>query len=111
MQSTAAKKKPPFPANGSEKDQLRFLLGYAIQAPSGHNSQPWLFRLRDDAVELYADRRRALPVVDPQDRELTMSCGAALDHLAVAARYFGPAPVLEPLPTRATPTCSQYSAW
>lgn len=98
MQSSAAKRKPPFPANGSEKDRLRFLLGYAIQAPSSHNSQPWLFRLREDAVELHADRRRALPVVDPQDRELTMSCGAALDHLAVAARHFGRAPVVELLP-------------
>jgi hypothetical protein len=103
MASTAATKKPPFPANGSEADKLRFLLGYAILAPSGHNTQPWLFRIGDDAVELYADRRRALPVVDPEDRELTISCGAALDHLAVAARYFGRAPVIEPLPDESEP--------
>jgi len=28
-------------------------------------------------------------VVDPFDRELTMSCGAALDHLEVASRHYG----------------------
>ena len=98
MERTAARKKPPYPVDGSAEEQLRFLLGYAILAPSSHNSQPWLFRLREDGVELYADRRRALPVVDPRDRELTMSCGAALDHLAVAARYFGRAPVIDLLP-------------
>jgi hypothetical protein len=29
-------------------------------------------------VELYADRTRGLPVVDPGDRELVISCGAAV---------------------------------
>jgi len=98
MGSTTANNRRPFPAGGSVEEQLRFLLGYAILAPSGHNSQPWLFRLAGDHVELYADRRRALPVVDPRDRELTISCGAALDHLALAARWFGREPVVELLP-------------
>lgn len=69
--------------------QLRRLLDAAILAPSGHNAQPWLFRAHDDAVEVYADRRQALPVVDPGDRELTISCGAALLNLRVAARRLG----------------------
>jgi hypothetical protein len=40
-------------------------------------------------VELLADRRRALAVVDPDDRELTVSCGSALYYLRIALRYFG----------------------
>jgi hypothetical protein len=39
-------------------------------------------------IELYADRTRALAVVDPDDRELTISCGAALSHLQIAIRHF-----------------------
>jgi nitroreductase len=78
-----------FPTNGYASDQLDFLLNYAILAPSSHNTQPWRFRINAMDVELFADRRRALPVVDPHDRELTMSCGAALFHLRVAAEYFG----------------------
>jgi hypothetical protein len=39
-----------------------------------------------DGVELFADRTRALSVVDPDDRELTMSCGAALSQLRLAIR-------------------------
>jgi hypothetical protein len=79
----------PFPADGFASDQLEFLIGYAILAPSSHNSQPWLFRINAMDVELFADRRRALPTVDPQQRELTISCGAALFNLRIAAEYFG----------------------
>lgn len=79
-----------FPPSGSSYyDKLLFLLKYAILAPSSHNTQPWLFRVVDNSIELYADRTRALPVVDPEDRELTISCGAALYHLLLAARHFG----------------------
>ncbi len=78
-----------FPKAGASSEKLRFLLNYAVLAPSSHNTQPWLFRIVGDGVELYADRTRALPVVDPNDRELIMSCGAALFNLRIALRHFG----------------------
>jgi nitroreductase len=78
-----------FPANGTTPEKWKFLLGYAVLAPSSHNSQPWLFHVRQNTLELYADRRRACPVVDPHDRELIMSCGCALFHLRCALRHFG----------------------
>lgn len=78
-----------FPIDGTPEAQLRFLVRYAVLAPSGHNTQPWLFRVRGDRLELLADRTRALPVVDPVDRALVISCGAALANLLVAAERFG----------------------
>lgn len=79
-----------FPREGGTPSKIAFLLRYAILAPSSHNTQPWLFRIAgDNAVELYADRARALPVVDPDDRALVISCGAALCHLRLAASHFG----------------------
>jgi len=78
-----------FPHEGSATDKLRFALNYAVTAPSNHNTQPWLFRLRGDKVDLIADRTRALAVIDPHDRELTISCGAAIGMLRVALRAFG----------------------
>jgi hypothetical protein len=51
-------------------------------------------------IELYADRSRALPVVDPDDRELTISCGAALYYLRLAANHFGMAVDVELLPDK-----------
>ncbi|NSW58742.1 MAG: hypothetical protein HPY44_22245 [Armatimonadetes bacterium] len=53
-----------FPSGGPRQEQVRFLLGYAILAPSSHNSQPWLFRIVEDGLEILADDRRWLRVAD-----------------------------------------------
>lgn len=92
-----------YPATGGDAAKLRFLLRYAILAPSGHNTQPWLFRIDEDGVDLLADRTRCLPVVDPHDRALVISCGAALALLRTAMRRFGHAGAVAPLPDAAQP--------
>ncbi len=78
--------------------RLRELVRFAVRAPSSHNTQPWLFRVRGDTLELFADRARSLPVVDPGDRALIMSCGAALGYLRVAIRNYGYSGEIEQLP-------------
>jgi hypothetical protein len=67
------------------KDDATALIRSAVRAPSSHNTQPWLFEVTDAGINLFADRTRALPVTDPDDRELTISCGCALMNLRVAA--------------------------
>lgn len=61
------------------------MIEQAAAAPSSHNTQPWRFHAGGASIVLCADRTRALPVNDPCDRELTISCGAALLSLRVAA--------------------------
>ncbi|MBW3633716.1 MAG: nitroreductase family protein [Chloroflexi bacterium] len=92
-----------FPTSGSAEEQLRFLLGYAILAPSSHNTQPWHFRIGESRVDLIADRSRGLSVVDPDDRELIISCGAALYNLRLALRCFGFQDTVEPFPDHNEP--------
>ncbi|MBI4663034.1 MAG: nitroreductase family protein [Verrucomicrobia bacterium] len=87
-----------FPHTGASWEKLRFLLRYAVLAPSRHNSQPWLFKLRGSEVELYADRTRAARVSDPEDRELIISCGAALCHLMISMQHFAYLGSVEILP-------------
>jgi nitroreductase len=58
-------------------------------APSIHNSQPWKWRYRDEALELYADLSRALPVIDPDHRQMVISCGAALLNAWLSLRAAG----------------------
>jgi nitroreductase len=90
-----------FPKKGALPEKISFILKYAILAPSSHNTQPWLFKIvGDDTIELYADRTRALPVVDPDDREMIISCGAALYHLRLAANHFGLADITDLLPDK-----------
>jgi nitroreductase len=87
-----------FPALGTAAEQLRHLLGYAVLAPSRHNTQPWAFEIEGDEVSVYADAGRALPATDPDGRELVMSCGAVIQNLRLAAQHFGRATSIEILP-------------
>jgi hypothetical protein len=84
-----------FPTWASPAEQLRFLLRWAVLAPSRHNSQPWLFEIEGPELRVYGDARRTLRVADPQRRELVMACGAALYDVEVAARRFGRAVSVE----------------
>lgn len=78
-----------FPVSASSIEQLVAGLSWAVLAPSGHNTQPWLFHTDGDGVEVIADRSKGLAVVDSDDRELTMGCAAAVTNLRVALRRFG----------------------
>ena len=77
-----------FPRDGSIEDQARFLLRYAILAPSSHNSQPWEFRIEGDSIEIRAAEDRRLPVADEDDGELFLSLGCAIENLAIAGAHF-----------------------
>lgn len=76
------------------------MLKAAMLAPSSHNTQPWRFTVSDSQVLLYADRTRALPANDPDDRELTISCGCALMNMRVAAAHNGFSTDARTLPDR-----------
>ncbi|MCB1557104.1 MAG: nitroreductase [Alphaproteobacteria bacterium] len=78
-----------FPHDGTAAEKLAFCVRYAVLSPSTYNTQPWFFAIRNDTLDLYADRRYGLPVTDPDDRGLEISCGAALYNLRLALRYFG----------------------
>ena len=92
-----------YPSTGFLAEQLAFAAQYARLAPSSHNSQPWKFLVDDGAIRIRADRTRALAVVDPNDRELVISCGAALFHLRVALAHFGHEPAVDLTPDTADP--------
>jgi hypothetical protein len=53
-------------------------------APSIHNTQPWLWRVNGEVLELHTAPSRQLPTTDPEGRLMVLSCGAALHHARVA---------------------------
>jgi nitroreductase len=75
----------------------------AAAAPSIHNSQPWLFRLGRDVIDVLVDRRRQLAWLDPEGREMAVSVGAALLNLRVAVRARGRAARVRLTPDQAEP--------
>lgn len=70
----------------TDEEVLTVAAEAATMAPSMHNSQPWRFALHGDALDVFADRSRSLPVVDPIGRELLISCGAAICFARLALR-------------------------
>lgn len=92
-----------FPHSGEPAEKLRFLLNYAVLAPSSHNTQPWLWEITGNEIDLWADRSREMPALDAIGRELIMSCGAALQHLRLAIRAFGYANIVSILPDPTRP--------
>jgi len=66
----------------------------ASRAPSQHNAQPWLFRVRAREVEVYADLSRRMPVADPADRQLFIGVGAAVYGVRLAVARLGARPVV-----------------
>ena len=78
-----------FPRHGTLDEKLKFLLNYAILAPSLHNTQPWHFVVQDNLINVLADRSRQLHVADADARELYISIGCAIENLMIAITYFG----------------------
>lgn len=68
---------------------LRRIVESACLAPSIHNTQPWAWRAGGGTLDLYADTARRLAHADPDGRNLVISCGAALQHVQVAAAGLG----------------------
>lgn len=76
------------PAHTVEQAALE-VVRLACLAPSSHNTQPWAWRIRGARIELHLDPGRGPASVDPQGRNLVISCGAALHHALVAAVGLG----------------------
>lgn len=90
-------------ALGLRRDQVEALLTTAGRAPSLHNTQPWRFTVTPAAIEVHADRSRALAVIDPNGRELRMACGAALFNLRLALLHHDIRPLVTILPDERRP--------
>lgn len=83
------RKESDFPAEAKPEEKARFLLQYAILAPSSHNTQPWKFSVRGNEISIFTDKSRWLKVADADQRELHLSVGCALENLLIAAEHYG----------------------
>jgi hypothetical protein len=73
----------------TEQDRMMFILRFAVLAASSHNSQPWGFSISNNAIDIYREPSRSLPVADSNDRQLFLSIGCAIENTIVAGSYYG----------------------
>ncbi len=81
-------------------EKLRFLIAAGHFAPSTHNTQPWRFFLRPDAmrIDIYLHRAGVLPASDVRGRQAMVSIGCAIENIRTAAAYYGFAAAVEVVP-------------
>jgi nitroreductase len=75
----------------------------ATRAPSVHNTQPWRLVLTGSTLELRSDPDRRLRVLDPNGRQLVLSCGCALFNARVALADAGFVPIIDRFPDPGDP--------
>ncbi len=78
-----------FYKKNTEAEKIKFLLKFAVLAPSSHNTQPWQFSVRENKIHIFRDNKRKLVIADKNDRQLFISIGCAIENLVIAANYYG----------------------
>ncbi|MDO8590705.1 MAG: hypothetical protein Q7R65_01865 [bacterium] len=78
-----------FPENNDLRAQIIFLLRFAILAPSGHNSQPWEFQVKENNIFILVNKERSLAYSDPKRRQLLVGIGCLVENFLIAADYYG----------------------
>ena len=72
-----------------ERQNILEILEYATRAPSTHNSQPWLFKLKGSGVRVFYDEKLKLSQADSEGRDLYISIGCMIENMRIAAEHFG----------------------
>ena len=70
------------------------VLTLGCAAPSLHNSQPWLFSVHPDRIEIRSDPERMLRASDPDGREQRLAIGAAVFNVRLALLERGIRPLV-----------------
>jgi hypothetical protein len=61
------------------------LVAAAVLAANPHDTQPWLFRVKDNSIEVFADLSRNLGAMDSFVREMHLALGCAIQNALLAA--------------------------
>lgn len=91
----------------STRPEFTSVVELARHAPSVHNTQPWRFHDDHGVLTIGRDDTRRLPVLDPDARQQTISCGAALFLAALGLRLQGFEPVVELARAAEAPTLAR----
>jgi hypothetical protein len=73
------------------RDQLARLAGFALLAPTTHNTVPQRFELdeADGSLRVWVAREAVLPESDPVGRQATVSIGCVVENAVLAGAVYG----------------------
>lgn len=73
----------------NQTDKFRYLVHFGHLASSTHNTQPWAFKQKGNAIEIYLDNSRVLPASDIIGRQACVSIGCSIGNIITAAKSYG----------------------
>lgn len=80
------------------KPYIKDILDYAIWAPSGDNSQPWRFEVKDHELFIYNLPEKDNPYFNFHRRGSLIAHGGLIENILIAAPHFGYKPLLSLFP-------------
>jgi hypothetical protein len=83
------------------RDIVRRLLEAGVQAPSGSNSQPWTFEVKDSEIRVRMLPEKDHPILNFRNRGTLLAHGALIENIAVAAAHYGLGCEIRLLPDKA----------
>ncbi len=72
-----------------EKDLWIKLINAGVQAPSGDNSQPWKFLVKDDVLRIFSLPERDNPAYNLDQKGSLVAIGALIENIALSASALG----------------------
>lgn len=68
---------------------MDFILQAGIQAPSGENTQPWIFNVSENVITVKINPKGDCSFFNIKQRAAILSSGAVLENIKIAATIFG----------------------
>ncbi len=71
------------------REKILQIIHYGILAPSGDNSQPWKFRIKDNKIFIIQCPKKDNPIYNFRGRGTLIAIGALIENIVIASSHFG----------------------
>ena len=85
------------------REVIKKILNTAVWAPSGDNSQPWRFEVRDRIIDVFCLPEKDNPIFNYRNRGTYLANGALIENIVIAASHEGYATEVKIFPDSANP--------
>jgi nitroreductase len=90
------------------RGNIETILELGVKAPSGDNSQPWRFEVKNDIIDIYNLPERDNPILNYEQRGSYVAHGALIENIIIAGTKFGYEVVAAPFPDPKRPTLTAH---
>ncbi|MBI2514757.1 nitroreductase family protein [Candidatus Wolfebacteria bacterium] len=88
---------------GYNSEDIQKILEAGVRAPSGSNSQPWKFRVKDNVIDVLALPEKDHPILNFKYRGTWLAHGALIENMAIASSEMGYRADIKIFPDKSNP--------